>query len=174
MKLRPEVIGALYDIFLLFLGGLIGVVMDRGIRWRKTRLKHETAILATQALDEASYVFNQSIAAGGRLAHPWDRYGKNIHCDDLQSRLRTSRSRIKDKSFRKNVDQIIADLQKVFAAAAVGRAAIAYSGMPSNSGDDAHKKATQAKADAQVQHARTGIEASELARIRLGDLETHT
>ena len=174
MKLRPEVLALFFSVLLLIIGAFINMFTDRGIRWRKARLMHETAILATQALDDASYVFNQSIAAGGRLAHPWDRHGKNIHCDDLQSRLRTSRSRIKDKSFRKNVDQIIAELQKVFAAASVGRAAFASSGMPSNPGDDAHKKATQAKADAQVQHARTGIEASEFARIRLGDLEVHT
>jgi len=174
MTLRPEVIALFFTILLLNIGALINTLTDRGIRWRKARLKHETAILATQALDEASYVFNQSIVTAGRLAHPWDSHGKNIHCDDLQSRLRTSRSRIKDKSFRKHVDQTIAELQKVFAAASVGRAAIAYSGMPNSPGDDAHKKATRAKADAQVQHARTGIEASELARIRLGDLELRT
>ena len=174
MKLRPEAIRTFYDIFLLVFGGLIGIALDRGIRWRKARLNHETSILATQTLDEASYVFNQSIASGGRLSHPWDRHGKNIYCDDLLSKLRTSRSRINDKSFRKHVDQTIAELQKVLAAASVGRATIAYSGMPINPGHDANKKATQAKADAQVQHARTGLEASELARIRLGELEVHT
>ena len=174
MKLRPEVIALFFSALLLSIGSFANIFMDRGIRWRKARLNHETAILAAQALDEASYVFKQSLASGGRLAHPWDRHGRNIHCDDLQSRLQTSRSRIKDKTYRKNVDLAIEELQKVWAAAFFGRAAIAFSGMPSNPGDIAREKVTQAKADAQIQHAQSGLEASEHARLRLGDLEVHT
>ena len=174
MKLRLEDTAITYDILLLIIGALIGIFMDRGVRWRKARLNHETAILATQALDEASYVFNQALASGGRLAHPWDRHGKTLCCDDLQSRVRTSRSRINDKSFRKDVDLVIGELRKVWAAAYIGRVAVAYSGMPRNPGDIAHEKASQAKADAQIQHAGAGLEASENALLRLGKLEVHT
>jgi hypothetical protein len=173
VKLRPDDAVVTYDVILLISGAAVGVVMDRGIRWRTARLTHETANLATQALDEASFVFNQAIASGGRLPHPWDRHGKNIHCDDLESRLRTSRSRIKDRTFRKNADLAIDELHNVWAAAFIGRAAIAYSGMPSNPGDLAREKVTQAKAEAQIQHARDGLEAAENARLRLGDLEAN-
>jgi hypothetical protein len=164
----------LYDLLLLFAGAFIGIFLDRSIRWRKARLGHETAMLATNALDDSYGIFNQAVASGGRLTHPWDRHGRAVYCDDLQNRLKTSRSRIKDKAFRKDVDSIITEIQGVWAAAHIGRASIAFSGMPKNPGDSAREEATQSKANTQLQHARNGLVIAEKARIRLERLQVHT
>ena len=164
----------LFNLLLVFSGAPVGIFMDRSIRWRRARLGHETAMLATNALDETYDVFNQAVASGGRLAYPWDRHGRALYCDDLQNRLKTSRSRIKDKTFRKDVDTIITEIQGVWAAAQIGRATIAFSGMPKNPGDSAREEATQSKANTQLQHARNGLVIVEKARIRLGRLQVHT
>ncbi len=131
-------------------------------------------MLATNALDDSCDVFNQAVASGGRLTHPWDHHDKIIYCDDLQNRLKTSHSRIKDKTFRKDVDSIITEIQGVWATAHIGRATIAFSGMPKSPGDSAREEATQSKANTQLQHARNGLVIAEKARIRLGRLQVHT
>lgn len=164
----------LYDLLLVFAGAFVAICLDRSIRWRKARLGHETAMLATNALDDSNDVFNQAVASGGRLTHPWERHGRALYCDDLQNRLKTSRSRIKDKTFRKDVDTIITEIQGVWAAAHIGRAAILFSGMPKNPGDSAREEATQSKANTQLQHARNGLVIAEKARIRLERLQVHT
>ena len=164
----------LYDLLLLFTGAFIGIFLDRSIRWRKARLGHETAMLATNALDDSYDVFNQAVASGGRLTHPWDRHGRAVYCDDLQNRLKTSHSRIKDKTFRKDVDSIITEIQGVWAAAHIGRATIAFSGMPNNPGDSAREETTKSKANTQLRHARNGLVIVDKARIRLERLQVHT
>ena len=164
----------LCDLLIVLASAFTGIFLDRSIRWRRARLGHETAMLATNALDDSYYVFNQAVASGGRLTQPWDRHGRAIYCDDLQNRLKTSRSRIKDKAFRKDVDNIITEIQGVWAAAQIGRATIAFSGMPKNPGDSAREEATQSKANTQLQHARSGLVIVEKARIRLGRLQVHT
>jgi hypothetical protein len=150
---------------------VVGAIIDRAIVWRRPRFSPETASLARRSLATAAYVFAQSSAVGGRLHHPWSYNGAEIEQHVLDADLDAVRSRIANRRFAADVDEVRTELKRVYASSAKNRARIYVSGQPPTPLELQWEHDDERLAAVQREHAQRGSSASALALARLSRLE---
>ena len=154
-------------------GTFFGVLIDRGILWRRPRFSPETADLARRALSTAKYVFGQSTALGGRLHHPWNYAGSEVEQHVLDASLAAVQSRIVHRKFQGEVAAVRDQINGVWASSASTRPRIYVSGQPLSPREAELEKEDERRAEVQRRHAEAGWREVEAALERLSKLERH-
>ena len=155
-------------------GSLFGVLVDRGLLWRRPRFSPDTADLARRALSTAKHVFGQSTALGGRLHHPWNYAGSEVEQHVLDASLAAVQSRIVHRKFQGEVAAVRDQIKGVWASSASSRPRIFVPGQPLSPRELEWEKDDGRRAEVQRRHAEDGIREAEAALERLSKLERHT
>jgi hypothetical protein len=150
---------------------VVGAIVDRAILWRRPRFSPETASLARRSLATAAYVFAQSSAVGGRLHHPWSYNGAEIEQHVLDADLDAVRSRITNRRFAADVNEVRTELKRVYASSAKQRARFLVPGEPPSPREMQWEREDERLGAVQREHAERGSEVARRALQRLSRLE---
>ena len=105
------------------------------------------------------------------MHHPWSYNGSDVEQHVLDADLAAVRSRITNRRFAAEVDEVRDSLKKVYASSAKKRARIYVSGQPPTPLELQWERDDERLAAVQREHAQRGSTASALALARLSRLE---